>query len=86
MKELYEKTKEFLRDNYSGELNEETLDILPVLDCQKQIVEEGKVFEIIDFAIMPFEVYHDVKNFGYLIKEKNSGIKILLISAGFWRR
>ena len=30
MKELYEKTKAFLRDNYNGELNEETLDILTV--------------------------------------------------------
>ena len=52
---------------------------MPILDCQKQIVEEGRIFEINDLAIMPFEVYHDVKNFGYLIKDKISGMKILYI-------
>ena len=30
MKELYEKTKEFIQENYNNELNEETLDILTV--------------------------------------------------------
>ena len=30
MKELYDKTKEFLQENYKGELNDETLDILTV--------------------------------------------------------
>ena len=30
MQELYEKTKEFLQENYVGELNDETLDILTV--------------------------------------------------------
>ena len=65
--------------NYKYYSNEETLDTIGVLHCQKQVIEEGRIFEINDFAIMPFEVYHDVKNFGYLIKEKNSGLKILYI-------
>lgn len=65
--------------NYKFYSNKDTLDTLPILDNQKYITEYGKPFEINQFKIMPFSVYHDVPNNGYLVKHIPSGMKILYI-------
>ena len=70
-----------LKDYYYGNYysSKETLDTLPIIQQQKKYVDGGKIFDIKEFSIIPFEVYHDVKNFGYLIKHNPSGMKILYI-------
>ena len=60
--------------------NDETIEILPVLDTMKQNVEELKLFDIGSFSIMPFSIEHDVKNYGYLIKDNISNHKLLYIT------
>lgn len=53
---------------------------MPILDNQKQEVFEGQPFQVGEFTIVAFEVYHDVKNYNYLLKHNPSGIKILYIT------
>lgn len=65
--------------NYKFYGNKKTLDSLPILECQKYITEEKKPFEIKQFKVVPFKVYHDFENNGYLIKHLPSGMKILYI-------
>lgn len=65
--------------NYKFYSNKETLDILPIIEAQKYVTEYKVPFEVNQFKIMPFEVYHDVPNNGYLIRHMPSGIKILYI-------
>lgn len=60
--------------------NQEVLDVLPVLDNQKQIVEHNKKFEIGSFVIVPFQLEHDVLCYGYLIKDTISNYKILYVT------
>lgn len=66
---------------YNGKFyaNKETLNVLPIIDAQKYEITSGIPFEIDNFKIMPFDVYHDVPNNGYLIKHMPSGMKILYI-------
>lgn len=65
--------------NYQFYGNKETIDKLPVIDAQKTILEEKQKYDIGCFTIIPFSVYHDVPNFGYLIKHNPSNMKILYI-------
>lgn len=60
--------------------NKETLDILPVIETQKEEIESGQIFQIGSFTIISFDIEHDVKNFGYLIKDNISNHKIVYIT------
>ena len=60
--------------------NKETIEILPILETQKQEVKGGEIFDIGSFSIVPFDIEHDVKNFGYLIKDNLSGHKLVYIT------
>lgn len=60
--------------------NDETLDILPVLETQKQEVKCGQIFDIGSFSLITFHVEHNVKNFGYLIKDNISHHKLVYIT------
>jgi len=53
---------------------------LPIIDEYKKVVIEGEKFEIKDLTIIPFSLVHDVPIFGYLIKDKISGYKIVYIT------
>lgn len=68
-----------LKNYYKGKYysNKETLQILPVIDELKEIVNDGQPFYIDNFVIVPFELVHDVKCYGYLIKDTISNFKIL---------
>ena len=70
--------KDLYKGNYYG--NKETLDILPIIDGFKAPICENQKFYIGSFAIVPFELEHDVKCFGYLIKDTISNTKILYIT------
>lgn len=65
--------------NYKFYSNKKTLDSLPIIEEQKYVLEDKQKFNIDNFTIVPFSVYHDVENFGYLIKHNPSRIKILYI-------
>lgn len=71
-----------VKNYYSGKFyaNKDTLDILPILDNQKEEVIKGQSFEIKDFTIMPFELMHDVLCYGYLVKDKISNTKLLYVT------
>lgn len=60
--------------------NEQVLDILPVLDVYKKKINEYEPFEIENFKILPFSVRHDCLNYNYLIKDSESGLKILYLT------
>lgn len=60
--------------------HKEVLDILPVLDNQKVLVEHNKKFEIGSFIIVPFQLEHDVLCYGYLIKDTISNYKLLYVT------
>ena len=67
--------KDYYSEKYYS--NKETLDKLPVIDELKEIVNDGQPFYIDNFVIVPFELVHDVKCYGYLIKDTISNFKIL---------
>jgi len=52
-----------IKDYYKKQFyaNETVLNILPIIDNQKFLIKDGVPFEINDFKIVPFEVYHDTK-------------------------
>lgn len=60
--------------------NDETLEILPILETQKEEVKCGEKFDIGSFSLITFHVEHDVKNFGYLIKDNISNHKLVYIT------
>lgn len=60
--------------------NDETLNILPILEDSKEEVYENTKFEIGSFTLLPFLIEHDCKNFGYLIKDNISNHKLLYIT------
>lgn len=60
--------------------HDETLEILPILESQKEEIKENQLFNIGSFSILPFLVEHDCKNFGYLIKDNISKHKLLYIT------
>lgn len=70
------------KDYYNGKYysNKETLDKLPIIDDLKVEVSDGQPFYIDNFAIVPFELVHDVKCYGYLIKDTISNYKILYVT------
>ena len=71
-----------IKNLYQGKYyaNQETLDVLPVLDKDKVKVESGEKFQIKDFSLVPFDLLHDVPCFGYLIKDNVSKCKFLYIT------
>lgn len=75
---LVPKIKDYYNYKFYG--NKSTIDILPVIDEQKKIVESGKLFEIGSFSIIAFDLEHDVDNYGYLIKDNISGYKLVYIT------
>lgn len=60
--------------------NKETIDILPILETQKQEVMGAEKFSIGSFDIVPFAIEHDAENFGYLIKDTISNHKLVYIT------
>lgn len=60
--------------------NDETIEILPILETNKKTVNENESFKIGSFTILPFLIEHDVKNFGYLIKDNISHHKLVYIT------
>lgn len=72
------KIKDYINCNVYS--NDETIEILPILDTQKQEIKGGEIFNIGSFSIVPFDIEHDVKNFGYLIKDTISNHKIVYIT------
>lgn len=57
--------------------HKECLDTLPLLEYQKQELKELEPINIGDFKVVATEIYHDVKNYLYLIKHIPSNMKIL---------
>lgn len=72
----------YIKDYYKGKYysNKETLDILPVIEEYKEEIVAGEMFSIGTFNIVAFEVNHDVKNYGYLIKDTISNTKTIYIT------
>ena len=71
-----------IKNYYKGKYysNKETLDKIPIIDEYKQEVIGGEKFSIGTFDIVAFDLYHDVKCYGYLIKDTISNTKILYIT------
>ena len=70
-------------DNYyNGKYysHKDVLDILPVIDNKKVEVKTGDKFDIGTFSCTCFELAHDVKCYGYLIKDTISGYKLVYIT------
>lgn len=67
---------------YNGKYygNKSTIDILPILDSQKVVLEEYEKVEVGNFILLPFDLYHDVDNFGYLLRHKPTNMKLLFIT------
>lgn len=57
--------------------HKECLDTLPLLNHQKQEIKEMTLTNIGNFKVIATEIYHDVKNYMFLIKHIPSGMKIL---------
>lgn len=70
-----------LKDYYNKKIysNIDVLSTLPILDNQKEVLNEEEKIVIGNFIVLPFKVYHDVENYGYLIKHIPSNLKILYI-------
>lgn len=60
--------------------NEETYKALDLIAPQKYKLFEEKVCDVGNFLILPFKVYHDVENFGFLIVHKPTRMRILYIT------
>ena len=71
-----------IKNYYKGKYysNKETLAILPVIDEYKEEVRDSNPFNINNLVIVPFELVHDVKCYGYLIKDIISGYKVVYIT------
>lgn len=57
--------------------HKECLDTLPLLDPQKKEIRELEPINIGNFKVVATDLYHDVKNYMYLIKHIPSNMKIL---------
>ena len=57
--------------------HKECLDTLPLLEHQKNEIEELKSFQIGNFKVVATEIYHDVKNYMFLIKHIPTSMKIM---------
>lgn len=70
-----------LKNYYNKKIysNNDTLATLPILDNQKEVLNEEEKVIIGNFIVLPFNVYHDATNYGYLIKHIPSNMKILYI-------
>lgn len=53
---------------------------MPIIDEYKVEVKENEKFDIKSLTIVPFSLDHDVKNYGYLIKDNISGYKLCYIT------
>lgn len=60
--------------------NDEALNKFSLVNEQKEVVNEEEPFNIGSFTIMPFQVFHDVKNYNYLIKDNINNYKLLYIT------
>lgn len=60
--------------------NEMTLNSIEHYVGAKSPLQATKIVKIGGFVVMPFLVYHDVDNFGYLIKDKVSNHKVVFIT------
>lgn len=67
--------KNYYNKQYYG--NKETISMLPVTDNCKHIIEEQEKFDIGSFTIVGFELVHDARCFGFLIKDNISGCKLI---------
>lgn len=70
-----------IKNYYTGKFyaNKDVLEVLPILDSQKQEVKAGEKFRVGNFEVMPFDVVHDVHNTNYLLKHLPSSMKILFV-------
>jgi phosphoribosyl 1,2-cyclic phosphodiesterase len=67
------------RGNQNVYANDETMDFLgdSIMDYRKNVVQEMKAFDVgNDFRVVPIEVIHDVKNYGYIIHDKRTNMNI----------
>lgn len=66
-------TKEFINYGLSVYMSEENQKEINIYHHNIKIIKELKVFKVGDFTVIPFELKHDVKCFGYLIDHLESG-------------
>lgn len=66
--------------NCSVYSHKEVLDILPIIDTIKVEIKALEKFDIGSFTLLPFEVKHDVTNYGFLIKDNISNHKLVYIT------
>lgn len=63
--------------------NDETIEFLgdSVMNYRKVVVDELKAYKIDEYwTIVPIELLHDVKNYGYIIKDNLTGLKIAYLT------
>ena len=60
--------------------NKSVIDSIFGLVNEKIVLQANKGAKIGGFTILPFLLYHDVENYGYLIKHNESGHKIVFIT------
>jgi phosphoribosyl 1,2-cyclic phosphodiesterase len=76
------KNKTYL-GNQNVYANKETLDFLgnSIMEYQKKEIKELKLYKISDnWSIIPIRLLHDVENYGFIIKDNISGMKIAYLT------
>lgn len=72
------KLKDYI--NCSVYSHKDVLDILPIIEPMKKEIFANQKFDIGSFTLLPFEVKHDVINYGFLIKDNISNHKLVYIT------
>jgi phosphoribosyl 1,2-cyclic phosphodiesterase len=62
----------------------ETFDACKLEGFQYQPVEPMTPFDIGTFTIMAFDLHHDVRNYGYRVKSKETGEQLIYITDSFY--
>lgn len=62
----------------------ETIEELRLKSHRAIAVEPLKQFEIGSFVVLPFDLQHDVQNYGYLVYSKESGKKLVFITDTYY--
>ena len=61
-------------------MNSDCFNKSSIFFMKKVLIESEKMFKVGNYQIIPFEVYHDVLNYGFIIKHMPSGHKIVWIT------
>lgn len=70
--------KEFINAGIDVYTNDECAEFSKIKSHRLHVVYENKVFKLGSFTVMPFELKHDVKNFGYLIHHPECGTTVYI--------